>query len=112
VALARLQHQRGGATRKLTAKPTRSFLEELVGDVARTLFAGNVRLQSRDLLLENRDALLKLLDGQKREILADLVHDLFLRAVLFVHCRHRSPPRESAAKILCAAAIVTSAVAK
>jgi hypothetical protein len=69
-------------------------------------------LQSRDLLLENRDALLKLLDGQKREILADLVHDLFLRAVIFVHCRHRSPPHESAAKILCAAAIVTSAVAK
>jgi hypothetical protein len=68
--------------------------------------------QPRDFLLEKRDALLKLLDREQREILADLVHDLFLRAVVFIHCRHRSPPHESAGKILRAAAIVTSATAE
>ena len=49
---ARPARRGAGSTRR------RSFLEELVGDVARSLFAGNVRLQPRNLLLEQRDALL------------------------------------------------------
>ena len=37
------------------------FLEKLVGNVARCLFAVNVRLKSCDLLSQQRDTLLQLL---------------------------------------------------
>src|SRR5258705_12682130 len=61
-----------------------SLLEELIGDVARRLFAGDRAFKPRDLLLEQCDALLQLLDRQKRELLPDLVRDLLLRTIVFV----------------------------
>src|SRR5262249_61203068 len=71
------------------------LLEELVGHAARALLAGDRCLEPSDLLGEKGDAFLKLLDREQCEILPDLVHDLFLRAVVVIHYRHRSPPLDS-----------------
>src|ERR1700686_454422 len=82
------------------------LLEKPVGHIARGQFPGDGRVEASDLLFHQRDPLLQLLDREQREILADLVRDLFLRAIVFVYCRHRSPPSTSA-KIAAQPAVVT-----
>src|ERR1700730_11893541 len=81
----------GTSCRRSWARPL-LLLEEMGGNVARGLFPGDVCVQPSDLLFQQRNALLQLLDREEREILTDLVRDLFLRAIVFVHCRHCSPP--------------------
>ena len=64
------------------------FLEELIGGLARSLFAGLVGLKTRDLTLQQGNTLVELADRKQGQILPDLVRDLLLRTVILVDRRH------------------------
>src|SRR4051812_1971633 len=63
-------------------------LEELVRGRALRLLFHLVGLEPRDLVLEERDAVVQFLNREQSQVLPDLVHELFLRAFLVVECRH------------------------
>src|SRR3954469_13833177 len=86
VARAPLRGWRKTQSRKLS-------LEELVGGRALRLLRDLVGLEPGDFLLQQGNALVELLNRERRQILPDLVHELFLRPVVVI-CRvhRRSPP--------------------
>src|SRR5689334_15709226 len=63
-------------------------LEELVCRRALRLLLDLVGLEARNLFLQERDALVELLDREQSQILPDLVNELLLRALLVIECRH------------------------
>src|SRR3954451_17813860 len=82
VARAHVRGWRKTQSRKLS-------LEELVGGRALRLLRDLVGLEPGDFLLQQRDALVELLNREQCQILPDLVRDLFLRPVVVIHRGHR-----------------------
>src|SRR3954463_3791663 len=67
-------------------------LEELVGRRTLRLLLDLVGLEPGDFLVQQHDALVELLNREQRQILPDLVRDLFLRPVVVIRRGHRGPP--------------------
>ena len=69
------------------------FLKNWSAALREAPLAGDIRLQPRDLLFEEFDPLLQLPHREQRQILPDLVGDLFLRTVVVVEGWHRLASR-------------------
>src|SRR5690242_11690186 len=69
-----------------------SFLEKQIRSRFRRLLAVDVGLQPRDLFLEKSDPFVELADRQQRQLLADLVRDLFPGPVVIIERWHGRPP--------------------
>src|SRR5947208_17188557 len=63
-------------------------LEKLIRGRALRLLLRLVGFEPRDLLVEQRDALVEFLDRQQRQVLPDLVRDLLLRPVVLIDRWH------------------------
>src|SRR3954451_9771317 len=84
VAQAHLRAPRKTQSRKLS-------LEELVGGRTLRLLLHLVRLEPGDFLVQQRDALVELLNREQGQVLHDLVHEIFLRPVVVIRRGHRGP---------------------
>src|ERR1700756_5337559 len=77
------------------------FLEELIGRAQRSLLAGLVCLEPRNLLAQKPNALVELPDREQREVLPDLMGQLLFRPLVVVDRWHRRVPSAAAYRGAC-----------